>query len=364
MFRAGRQSHRSSARLGTIRTPHGRIATPAFCTIATSGAVKSLTGDDLRRLNAQIILSNAYHQLLRPGISVLKKAHGLHAFMDWHGPLLTDSGGFQVFSLARMRKILPNGVKFQSHVDGKEFLLTPKKALEIQEVMGSDIRMVLDVCPAYPCSRKEAERAVALTTKWAAQTPPSLLRRGLGGGRALLFAIVQGSVYKDLRLTSALELVKLDFDGYAIGGLAVGESASDMFKVLAYTVPELPKEKPRYLMGVGRPEQIMKAVKAGIDLFDCVIPTREARHGRLYFWKGAGFGYETVSITNACFAKDLSKINAQSSVRELKTYTKAYLCHLFKTQEPLAIRLATLNNVDFYLELMRRIRTAIAAGRL
>ncbi|MBI2050918.1 MAG: tRNA guanosine(34) transglycosylase Tgt [Parcubacteria group bacterium] len=363
MFAIRKQSRRSLARLGTLKTPHGSIQTPFFCPIATKGAVKSLTGDDMRNLKAQIILSNTYHQLLQPGLLILKKAGGLHKFMDWHGPLLTDSGGFQVFSLAKIRKILPEGVRFRSHRDGREFLLTPKKALEIQEVIGSDIRMVLDVCPAYPCSRKEAERAVELTTKWATMSLRGAKRRG-NLNNALLFAIVQGSIHPDLRLKSARELVNLDFDGYAIGGLAVGEPASDMFKVLEYTVPELPAEKPRYLMGVGKPEQIVAAVKRGIDLFDCVIPTREARHARLYFWKGAGFGYEAASITNARFAKSFVPINAQSHIKELQTYSRAYLHHLFKTQEPLAVRLATLNNVDFYLELMRRIRTAVSKGKL
>jgi len=326
--------------------------------IATKGAVKSLTADDVRNLDAQIILSNTYHMLLRPGLEVLKKAKGLHKFMDWDKPMLTDSGGFQVFSLAKFRKVLPNGVKFQSHIDGKEFLLTPKKALEIQDVIGSDIRMVLDVCAPYPCSRKEAEDAVDLTTKWARE---SLKHRSKD---ALLFAIVQGSVHEDLRLKSAQELVDLDFDGYAIGGLAVGEPGQDMLKVLDYTVPALPENKPYYLMGLGLPEQIIEAVKRGIDMFDCVIPTREARHGRLYCWKDKKFKYNTISITNAKFAKDFTSINPESKLKELRTYTKAYLHHLFRTQEPLSIRLATLNNVEFYLELMSRVRSAIRANRI
>ena len=311
-------------------------------------------------------------------------------FMDWHGPIITDSGGFQVFSLAKIRKILPEGVRFQSHIDGKQFLLTPQKALEIQGVIGSDIRMILDVCPPYPCSRAEAEQAVERTTEWAtlslrakrsnlinaprldvkiAEPVPSEAwgsspKATPRNDKPMLFAIVQGSVHKDLRIKSARELVNLDFDGYAIGGLAVGEPSQKMFSVLSYTIPELPATKPRYLMGVGKPEQIVAAVKAGIDMFDCVIPTREARHGRLYFWKGAGFAYEAVSITNARFTKSFVPINAASRVKELQTYSRAYLHHLFKTEEPLGMRLATLNNVDFYLELMRRIRAGISAGRL
>jgi queuine tRNA-ribosyltransferase len=357
MFKVTKQSKKSHARTATLKTAHGTIRTPFFMPIATKGAVKSLTSDDIRSLRAQIILSNTYHQLLRPGLEVLKKASGLHKFMDWDGPMLTDSGGFQVFSLTKIRKILPNGVKFRSHIDGKEFLLTSKKALEIQKVIGSDIRMVLDVCPAYGCSKREAEDAVSKTTKWAKESLKNKAK-----DKSLLFAIVQGSTDKDLRLKSARELVDLNFDGYAIGGLAVGEPGKEMLDVLDYTVPALPKDKPHYLMGLGYPEQIIEAVKRGIDMFDCVIPTREARHGRLYFWKNDKFKYEAVSITNAKFAKDFSEINPDSKLRELKTYTKAYLHHLFRTQEPLSIRLATLNNVEFYLELMSRIRAGIRNG--
>ncbi|OJI07874.1 hypothetical protein BK004_00330 [bacterium CG10_46_32] len=376
MFQIKKQSKRSLARTGVLKTPHGSIQTPFFMPIATKGAVKSLTGDDIRRLKAQIILSNTYHQLLRPGLSILKKAGGLHTFMDWSGPLLTDSGGFQVFSLAKIRKILLDGVRFRSHIDGTEFLFTPKKALEIQEVIGSDIRMILDVCPPYPCTRKEAEKAVDLTTAWAAVSLRGAKRRGNLNG-ALLFAIVQGSVHRDLRIKSARELVGMNFDGYAIGGLAVGEPFEKALEVLSYVVPELPQNKPRYVMGMGYPEQIVEAVKKGIDMFDCVIPTREARHGRLYFWKnnrhpersssgaeGSSFKYTSTSITNARFAKDFSPINAASHIKELKVYTKAYVHHLFRTQEPLAIRLATLNNVDFYLELMRRMRSEISSGKM
>ncbi|MBI4122397.1 MAG: tRNA-guanine transglycosylase, partial [Parcubacteria group bacterium] len=301
----------------------------------------------------------------------------------WRGPMLTDSGGFQVFSLANIRKILPEGVRFRSHIDGAEFLLTPKKALEIQAVIGSDIRMVLDVCAPYPCSRKEAERAVALTTKWAEISSPSCIQEGArgwlrdrrtgglpppnplrrAGGGILYFAIIQGSTHKDLRLKSARELVALDFDGYAIGGLAVGESESEMLQVLDCTVPELPESKPRYLMGVGLPEQIIEAVKRGIDMFDCVIPTREARHGRLYVFRHGKF-YETVSITNKKFSTNFTPINPASKLPELRNYTKAYLHHLFRVGEPLAARLATLNNVEFYLELMRRIRSDVRSGIL
>ncbi|MBU2575846.1 tRNA guanosine(34) transglycosylase Tgt [Patescibacteria group bacterium] len=361
MFKISKKSKKSKARIGVLKTKHGAIKTPFFMPIATKGAVKAITADEMRKLKSQIVLSNTYHMLLRPGLEILKKAKGLHKFMDWDGPMLTDSGGFQVFSLAKIRKILPHGVKFRSHIDGKEFLLTPKKVLEIQKIIGSDIRMVLDVCPAYPCTRKQAEDAVATTTKWAHE---SLKHRDKD---ALLFAIVQGSVHEDLRLKSAKELVNLDFDGYAIGGLAVGEPCQDMMKVLDYTVPALPENKPRYLMGLGYPEQIIEAVKRGIDMFDCVIPTREARHGRIYMFKQGAlrlYGSTAFNITNSKYSKDFTSINSSSKLPELRTYTKAYLHHLFRTQEPLSIRLSTLNNVEFYLELMARIRSAIRRGQL
>jgi len=403
MFKIIKKSKKSRARVGVLKTLHGAIKTPFFMPIATKGAVKSLTSFEVEKLKSQIILSNTYHMLLRPGLEILKKAGGLHKFMDWHKPILTDSGGFQVFSLSKIRKILPNGVKFCSHIDGKEFLLTPKKALEIQKIIGSDIRMVLDVCPAFPCTHKEAEDAVNTTTKWAKESlkhrnlchaqlvsssipsdsrHPELVSgsnnsetlfdektlKQVQGDGFLLFPIVQGSVYKDLRLKSAKELVDMsktsDWDGYAIGGVAVGEPFESALEILDYTVPALPENKPHYLMGLGYPEQIIEAVKKGIDMFDCVIPTREARHGRLYFFKDKKFKYSSSSIRNAKFAKDFSPINSDSKIKELRIYTKAYLHHLFKTQEPLCIRLATLNNVEFYLSLMLRIRESIKKGKL
>ena len=368
MFKVLKNSKKSKARLGKLTTKNGTIDTPFFMPIATKGAVKALTASELAKLNSQIILSNTYHQLLRPGLPVLKKFGGLGGFMDWPGPILTDSGGFQVFSLAKIRKILPGGVKFRSHIDGKELFLTPKKVLQIQSTINSDIRMILDVCPAYPCARQEAEKACKLTADWAQKSKDEILSDKKKSAKNLFFAIVQGSVYKDLRLKSATDLVNLNFDGYAIGGLAVGESPDDMYKVVKYTAPALPENKPRYLMGAGYPEQIVKVVKMGVDMFDCVIPSREARHGRLYTWKsgsknsvnlsGKNF-YKTININNARFKKDKSAINEYSKIPELQKYSKAYLSHLFKTKEPLALRLATLNNVEFYLGLMDKIRQAI-----
>ena len=349
------------ARLGELKTRHGVIQTPFFMPIATRGSVKALTADDLRELKAQIVLANTYHLFLKPGLKVLKKAGGLHKFMDWPGPILTDSGGFQVFSLkdknnsqSGLVKLNAKGVEFKSVYDGSRHLFTPKKVLEIQAVIGSDIRMVLDVCSPARSSKNRAAKDLSLTLKWAAQSRKQKTK-------ALVFGIVQGALHKDLRLKSASELVKLNFDGYAVGGLAVGESVREMYEVLDYTVPELPENKPHYLMGVGYPEQIIEAVKRGIDMFDCVIPTREARHGRLYLPNSKG--YTTVNIKAEKFARDASPINAKSELKELRHYSKAYLRHLFSVGEPLALRLSTLNNLEFYLKLMSSIRREIKLNK-
>ncbi|HLD28497.1 MAG TPA: tRNA guanosine(34) transglycosylase Tgt [Patescibacteria group bacterium] len=382
MYKLLRKSKISQARLGTLKTVHGQIQTPFFMPIATKAAVKNLTTDEMRALGAQIILSNTYHLYLQPGMKVMKKAGGLHKLMDWDGPILTDSGGFQVFSLSKIRKILPSGVEFKSHLDGSRHLLTPKKVLEIQQIIGSDIALVLDVCPGSKDSKQKVAEAVEITTKWARQAYDA--KRKTHNTKQLLFAIIQGGIYKDLRLKSLGELVDLNFDGYAIGGLAVGESNQDMYRVLDYLTPIMPENKPRYLMGVGTPDNIFEAVKRGVDMFDCVIPTREARHGRLYVitslrgsikvmkqsrgnttgsprsLRSLGMTYKTMNITNAKFKNDQSPINNTN----LKQYSKAYLHHLFKTKEPLAMRLATLNNLEFYLTLMSRIRQQIKVGKL
>ncbi len=355
-FRLIKQSQISQARLGSLKTRHGQIATPCFMPIATKAAVKSLTSKDLVALQAQIILSNTYHLFLQPGLKVLKKQAGLHRFMDWNRPILTDSGGFQVFSLAKIRKILPQGIEFQSHIDGSQRLLTPKKVLDIQAVIGSDIAMVLDICPSSQAERQEVLEAVTITSRWA-----EIAKKHHQTPGQLLFGIVQGGLFPDLRQRSLADLVKLNFDGYAIGGLAVGESHAEMYGVLKALVPEMPKSKPRYLMGVGTPDNIFQAVKQGVDMFDCVIPTREARHGRLYVKTHAQLisrgklNYTTININNAKYALDTSSLNSAI----LADYSKAYLHHLFKTHEPLALRLATLNNLHFYLNLMTELRSAI-----
>jgi len=353
MFKLLKQSKHSQARLGELTTPHGKIATPFFMPIATKGSVKALTSDDLKQLNSQIILSNTYHLYLQPGISIFKKFKGLHNFMNWSGPILTDSGGYQVFSLSAksrdgksLRKISRQGVEFKSFLDGSKHLFTPQKVQHIQDMIGSDIKMVLDVCSPYPCDKQQAQQDMALS---------------------LLFGIIQGSTYQDLRIQSAQYLSQLAFDGLAIGGLAVGESNKKMYTVLEYLIDYLPINKPRYLMGVGKPENIIEAVRRGIDMFDCVIPTREARHGRLYvFTKNslAGNFYKIVNINNAKFKNSTKTLDQKCNCELCTNYSLGYLHHLFKAQEPLAIRLATLHNLKFYLDLMQRIRLNIKVGKL
>jgi len=364
MIKIARQSEISSARTGTLKLAHGTVKTPFFMPIATKASVKAIDSFDLENLGAEIILSNTYHLMLRPGTEIIKKAGGLHKFMNWRRPILTDSGGFQIFSLAGQRKIKEDGVVFRSHIDGQKFILTPELALKIQKDLGSDIAMALDVCAPYPCSKKEAEEAVRLTTKWADISKKQKMAKG-----QKVFAIIQGSVYRDLRKQSAGELVDLEFDGYAVGGLAVGEPRAKMMEILDYTVPALPADKPRYLMGVGQPEEIVGAVRRGIDMFDCVLPTRNARHGLLYVFTGAAKlsgnkFYKTLHITNEKFKKDFTPIDKNCSCYSCKNYSRAYLRHLFSAGEPLALRLATIHNVNFYLELMRRIRKEINSGKL
>ena len=272
--------------MGILKTAHGDIPTPFFMPLATKAAVKNLTADEVKGLGAEIILANTYHLYLQPGLKVLEKIGGLHKLMNWSGPILTDSGGFQVFSLAKIRKIMPYGVEFSSPINGSKHVLTPKKVLEIQKIIGSDIAMILDVCPSSKENKSKIKAAVDLTTIWAKEASQEIKKtrkpENNKSRNQLFFGIIQGGLYKDLRLKSLNDLVSLGWDGYAIGGLAVGESPKEMYKVLDYLTPAMPKDKPRYLMGVGTPANIIEAVKRGVDMFDCVIPTREARHGRLY----------------------------------------------------------------------------------
>ncbi len=371
-WRCLKKSKTSFARRGRLTTRHGVIQTPFFMPIATVGAVKTISFEDLLLLRAQIVLSNTYHLMLRPGANMLEKFGGLHEFMRWDKPILTDSGGYQVFSLSKIRRVQDSGVEFQSHLDGRRWSLTPEKTMQIQFQLGSDIMMPLDECIATPASRTAATAAVKRTSLWAARQIKSTFARRARRRGQLLFGIVQGALYPDLRRQSARDLVKLNFDGYAIGGLAVGEKPAAMYRAIENTIPELPTDQARYLMGVGRPEQIVEAVKRGIDMFDCVIPSREARHGRLYLWRQPATipdlsrrdFYHTINITNQKFTTDHTPINSASKFPELRQYSRAYLRHLFATKEPLALRLATLNNIEFYLDLMTAIRRQIAAGTL
>ena len=358
-FKIIKQSKKHFARKGVLKTRHGMIKTPFFMPIASKAAIKTLTTNEVKEIGAQIILSNTYHLYLRPGPGLLKKTKGLHSFMKWDLPILTDSGGYQVFSLAKIRKIKDNGVEFQSHIDGSKHFLTPAKVIKIQEIIGSDIMMVLDVCPPYPASRKEVSKAVDLTTSWAKKCKHAKKSKNM------LFGIVQGGIYKDLREKSVKDLLDLNFDGYAIGGLAVGEPNNYMYQILRHTTPILPEDKPRYLMGVGKPDNIVESVKNGIDMFDCVIPTRNARHGLLYsFTKRNNVFinnkfYKEIRITNSKYKNDLSPIDKECNCYTCKNYSRAYVHHLFKTDEPLALRLATIHNLKFYLDLMHEIRKQI-----
>lgn len=373
LFVITKKSKKSRARTGVAQTAHGRIKTPFFMPIATRGSVKTLASEELKALGSQIVLANTYHLWQRPGLAVIKKAGGLHKFMNWPGPILTDSGGFQVFSLARSRKIKEKGVEFISDIDGQKHLLTPEKAINIQKALGSDIMMSLDECTPYPCSKKYAKKSLELTTRWAARGRKVYSRQSTDYRKKhLLFGIIQGSIYKDLRLQSVKELVDLNFDGYAIGGLAVGEPVKKMWEVLDYTVPALPESKLRYLMGVGKPEQIVESVKRGVDMFDCVIPTRNARHGLLYKFKiykakcimeDAEF-YEQIHIKQSKYTSDMKPLDLNCDCYTCRNYSRAYLRHLFMAGDPLALRLATLHNLRFYLWLMQVIRLSIRKGKL
>ncbi len=356
------------ARRGVLKTTHGEIQTPFFMTVGTVGAVKGLTPPEIRELGGQIILSNTYHLHLRPGEDLIEKAGGLHKFMNWDGPILTDSGGYQIFSLTDIRKIKEDGVEFQSHIDGKKIFLTPEKCIGIQQKLGVDIMMCLDECPAADAERKYVEKSLELTTRWAArcQTFASQTRRGrtgaspTGKGRrsaALTFGIVQGGMHADLRERSARELTDIGFDGYAIGGLSVGEASEVMYEMIEATVPHLPEDKPRYLMGVGTPENILEAVERGIDMFDCVLPTRNARHGHLFTSQGV------VRLKKSEYKDDLSPLDPECDCYTCKNHTKAYLRHLFVAGEVLSLRLNTLHNVAFYLKMMKQIREAIEEDR-
>ncbi len=337
------------ARRGEIVTPHGTIQTPVFMPVGTRASVKGLTTEQLQRLGPEIILNNTYHLMLRPGVDLIEKLGGVHKFMGWDRAVLTDSGGFQLFSLASIRKIREEGVEFRSHIDGSPYFLTPESSVEIQTRMGVDIAMAFDECPAYGLSHADVEKSMLLTHRWA--------KRSLAARKtSALFGIVQGGIHTDLRRRSVEEIASMDFDGVAIGGVSVGEPKEEMFEVVDFTAPLLPKDKPRYLMGVGTPEDLVNGVAAGIDMFDCVMPTRNARNGTLF----TSFG--KVAIKNARFAADDRPLDPNCSCVACTTVSRAYLRHLYTNDEIAASVYNTIHNISFYLDLMRAIRQAIASN--
>jgi len=354
------QKDSSGARRGRLATPHGAIETPVFMPVGTQATVKSLRNEALEELGAQIILGNTYHLYLRPGHELIRKLGGLHKFMAWERAILTDSGGYQVFSLSELRKITDEGVRFRSHLDGSEHLLTPEKAAEIQLALGSDIAMVLDQCIETPALRDIAQAAVKRTTGWAKRAREYFLQTALRNGELSQwqFGIVQGATFADLRRESAQQLLEIDFPGYAVGGLAVGEPHAVTCEMTAAATALLPKEKPRYLMGVGRPDQLADYVAMGIDMMDCVLPTRAARHACIYTSEGK------VLIKNARYAQDQRPLDPMCSCSVCKRYTRAYLRHLFAAGELTAAILGTHHNIHFYLDFMRQIREAIEFGNL
>lgn len=342
------------ARRGEITTAHGVIQTPIFMPVGTYGTVKGMTPRDLTEIQAQIILGNTFHLWMRPGLDIMEKFGGLHQFMGWKGPILTDSGGFQVFSLGAMRKIKEEGVHFRSPVNGDKLFLTPEESMRIQTVLNSDIVMIFDECTPYPATHTEARLSMEMSMRWARRSRDSFDALGNNNG---LFGIVQGGMYEDLRDISLQGLEEIGFDGYAIGGLSVGEPKDDMQRILAHTAPKLPQHKPRYLMGVGTPEDLVNAVGQGIDMFDCVMPTRNARNGWLFTRTG------DIRIRNAKFRNDESPLDATCSCYTCKNFSRAYLHHLDRSKEILGAQLNTMHNLHYYLELMREMREAIEQDR-
>ena len=373
----------SKARRGRLTTARGIIDTPAFMPVGTQGSVKGVSPRELRELDAQIILGNTYHLFVRPGLDVIKHFGGLHKFMNWDGPILTDSGGYQIFSLAKLRKITEDGVEFQNHIDGERALISPEVAMEIQAALGSDIVMALDECVPYPCEYDYAAQSAEMTTRWAKRckeanavilsevegsrgTTSKLSQRDSstalrsarndGGTRQLLFGIVQGSTFADLRKQSAQAIVELDFDGYAIGGVSVGEPEKEMMRAVESAEPFLPRDKPRYAMGLGTPPQLLEMIARGMDMFDCVLPTRLARNGTAFTDTG------TLNLKNAEFALDKRPIEENCTCNACREFSRGYIRHLIKAEEILGLRLITLHNLHFYLNLMNRARIEIERG--
>ena len=344
----------SGARRGVVHTPHGDIQTPIFMPVGTLATVKAMSPEELKNdVKAQIILSNTYHLYLRPGHDIVKEAGGLHKFMNWDRPILTDSGGFQVFSLSGLRKITEEGVIFNSHLDGSKHIFTPEKVMEIEESLGADIIMAFDECCPYPSDYMYTKNSMERTTRWAARCKEAHTTENQG-----LFGIIQGGFYKDLREISAKDLISLDFPGYAIGGISVGEPKEEFLDILRYTTPLMPENKPRYLMGVGTPDYLIEASLAGIDMCDCVLPTRLARHGTAMTSKGK------LVIRNQNFARDWNKLDDECDCYTCRNYTRAYLRHLIKTNEILGMRLLSLHNLRFLTKLMERVRIEIEHDNL
>jgi queuine tRNA-ribosyltransferase len=343
--------HEGSARLGKLQLIHGEVDTPIFMPVGTQATVKGMSKEELEKVNAQIILSNTYHLFLRPGHELIKEAGGLNKFMNWDRPILTDSGGFQVYSLSKLRKITEEGVWFQSHLDGSSLLFTPEKVMEIEHALGADIIMAFDECPPYPAEYEYVKESLERTTRWAKRCQQAHRTQ------QALFGIVQGGIFPDLRQRSAEQLVELDFPGYALGGLSVGESKEYMYQAIEINTSILPWDKPRYLMGVGTPEDIIAAVARGVDMFDCVIPTRLARHGTVITSKG------NLTVRNAVYKRDFRPLDEECSCHVCKHYTRAYIRHLIKAEEFLGSRLCTWHNLHFLLNLMSEIRQSIKEKR-
>lgn len=353
-FKLIKECKESLARLGELKTPHGVIETPIFMPVGTKATVKTMTPEEVKGLGAQIILGNTYHLYLRPGHQLIEEAGGLHKFMNWHGPILTDSGGFQVFSLGDLRKITEEGVEFRSHIDGSTHFISPEKSIEIQNSLGSDIMMAFDECTPYPSSYEYAKQSMERTTRWAKRCKDF----HKDWEKQALFGIIQGGMYKDLREKSVEGIIDIGFPGYAIGGLSVGEPKDLMCEMLDFTTPLLPKDKPRYLMGVGTPDYLFEAVIRGIDMADCVMPTRIARNGAVMTSQGR------LTIRNAKYSKDFSKLDPECDCYTCTNYSRAYIRHLFNVNEILGARLATIHNLYFLIKLMENIRKAIKEDRL
>ncbi|HZV98632.1 MAG TPA: tRNA guanosine(34) transglycosylase Tgt [Methylophilaceae bacterium] len=337
-----------AARLGTLTLAHGQVQTPAFMPVGTYGTVKTMSPHEIRDIGAHIVLGNTFHLWLRPGLDVVAAHGGLHRFMGWDGPILTDSGGFQVWSLGELRKITEEGVKFRSPINGDLCFLTPEESMRIQKVLNSDIVMIFDECTPYPATHQEAKDSMQLSLRWARRS-----KAAHAGNPNALFGIIQGGMYEDLRDESLTGLKEIDFDGFAIGGLSVGEPKEDMLRILAHTTPQMPEHKPRYLMGVGTPEDLVAAVSNGVDMFDCVMPTRNARNGWLFTQ------YGDIKLRNACYKTDTQPLDADCSCYTCRNFSRAYLHHLHKVGEILGSRLNTIHNLHYYQQLMAGMRTAI-----